>query len=419
MQDMLLSLIFCRSKKLSRSKYLCSQPLLLGTRSRLHDIKLSSNVPSNNNILEAITKINHRFDDLDHSLKQKIQSMDNKINVLTGTVHERSIRIEVSKLFGEDFAKPFTINGLQSLAHHLSKATGVRKKRDPSDIVTLSRKLAQSLLDNSVPENVLKHLAFCVSQKGDWSGIKETRARDVMIQFSSNFQKEFLNSSAPLSWEDVSVQQAVEAFKKSMYLLNNGTESEKSFSYRLALLLNLMKRVSTKSQKDELIKCDGCGLMLAIWESQKDFYVKNMLNNYKKCNVGKLLPTETVEMDVRGSVSVVGTFASIRCGEIKSSKSSINKATEQLLLRCELMGWALENVEFVNRSSITLIKEGHIFFPRSIESDADGEIASIQATSGLSIFLAVCNNIIFSFRGKLFFLKLRCCNFFKFCLLLL
>jgi hypothetical protein len=80
---------------------------------------------------------------------------------------------------------------------------------------------------------------------------------------------------------------------------------------------------------------------------------------------------EEVECDIRGSVMLIDKYATISCGEIKSSIASYSTAVKQMELRAKLIEFILHCV-FGSDCFDIITKKGHLFVLQMISGWLQG-----------------------------------------------
>jgi hypothetical protein len=135
-----------------------------------------------------------------------------------------------------------------------------------------------------------------------------------------------------------------------------------------------------------LPKCDSPGIAQAI--VSKDIHHQRELENEDPQDeiermlgsIWRFLPSFELELDLKGSVAVVGNVALINVAEIKSSYASSRKGKNQIKSRALVLRWALQELRSEMRVSLT----GHIFVNNS---DGSVEEMNYLDSSGMSIFV--------------------------------
>jgi hypothetical protein len=77
--------------------------------------------------------------------------------------HEKLLRSEITKIFGENFLKQYTVNSIQGLIQLLSEANGLVMDREPSGIYFEAREIAKKLAENGVANQLLSDFYEVIS----------------------------------------------------------------------------------------------------------------------------------------------------------------------------------------------------------------------------------------------------------------
>ncbi len=148
-----------------------------------------------------------------------------------------------------------------------------------------------------------------------------------------------------------------------------------SIRERLRSLCDLLSTHHKRDRIQKLVACDGPGLMLAHYASRNEVMVRGK-------SLGKILPPDVCQMDVRGSITVVEKYGIVMVGEIKTSDSGKKKAKSQIVARAALIKWALK----ILCSNVTeLALQGHIFMSKEMSTDRSQ--ATAHVSNGISIFV--------------------------------
>jgi hypothetical protein len=81
----------------------------------------------------------------------------------SGSINEKLLRLEITKMFGENFSKQCTVNSLQGLIQLLSEANGLDMVREPSGIYFAARKVARKLVHDEVAKQLLSDFFEAIS----------------------------------------------------------------------------------------------------------------------------------------------------------------------------------------------------------------------------------------------------------------
>jgi hypothetical protein len=324
----------------------------------------------------------------------------------SGNINEKLLRSEIAKMYGENFSKQYTVNSLQGLVQLLSEANGLDVSREPSEIYFEARKIARMLAETKVANQMLSEFYEIIisnfsdslqsprSQTGSEGTVQEeTILKLFCAGVISNFQ-----GSAAVDDQD---RRVLQAFKKSLILLELPTKEKRQknlvdpLKKKLNELCRLLTTRNLSDQVSTLVKCGGPGMMIAQYIAKKKRLVngekdqkemdqqgaKPGANEEKLGLIWRFLPSFELEMDVKGSVVVVGNAAFIKVAEIKSSHANSRKAKHQIRDSAIVLQWALQELR-PNVSQVTLA--GHIFVNSSDEFSGGMNYVD---SSGMSIFV--------------------------------
>ena len=152
------------------------------------------------------------------------------------------------------------------------------------------------------------------------------------------------------------------------------------------LFLKRIKKAFPSDQTGEeddlegLLSCEGPGVMLVELASRytaAELEVKEDLFDDLH---------ELIEMDLRGTITLVGTHATVACGEAKSSWSGLSEAKKQLKLRTRFLKTVV-NMVFPNNFR-TFVLIGHVFVPIH-STEAERQIPDNGVADGVSIYIHV------------------------------
>ena len=170
------------------------------------------------------------------------------------------------------------------------------------------------------------------------------------------------------------MQKTLQLFKTKQYQ-EARTTAVTSLLKRLQSLCDFLNQEVERERIEMLISCAGPGLMLA-------FYKAGVSSAAPK-SLAQVLPPNTCQMDVQGSISVVGQHAMIKVGEIKSSMSGKRKAKTQIQVRANLVKWA---VQILFNEVTEVAVQGHIFVSKDVPQD-DAVTAAPYVLEDISIFV--------------------------------
>ena len=287
-----------------------------------------------------------------------------------GVMNERLLRPEIAKMFGVDFAKQYTINGLQSLVQLIYSGIEFPKHyAEPSDIVAGANALARFLDDKRVGWDMLSTFFHCLqSVKEEGDDFEKT-----LYKFKVAVNEKY--SQDPNADDDFKM---LDAIKDSFSVLRMDPRHDRNKVTILREKLDRLCKYLTWDDKNKirhLIDSKSAGVMLLQWHA-----------HHKAVNDGTiwmLLPPLEICMDVKGSISVVGASALINVGEIQTKLStSKTKAQSQITLRAKVLKWALETL---HPSLVDITLAGHIFVTKA--EDASQRDSFMD--SDISIFVHV------------------------------
>jgi hypothetical protein len=170
-------------------------------------------------------------------------------------------------------------------------------------------------------------------------------------------------------------------------------ESEEQKQQRISAMTGTFKqkleRIKRATDKNGLVDCSGPGIMFCCaltkapkedWgsESRLKAWIDHTDLNFEHYR-------QEVECDIRGSVSLVGSHATISCGEIKTAftREAYASAVAQLQLRSSLVEFVLRQI-FGDRFITNTIKKGHLFV---LEANEDHQNFSHEEQGDLSVFV--------------------------------
>jgi hypothetical protein len=121
----------------------------------------------------AITDVMNLLVTIQKNLEQNLTNVSNDLKAVSneqktmreeqktmreavGSINERLLRVEIAKMFGEEFARQYTVNGLQSLVQLIFSARASRKqKAEPSEAVFAAANLARILQEGNFAWSML------------------------------------------------------------------------------------------------------------------------------------------------------------------------------------------------------------------------------------------------------------------------
>lgn len=290
-------------------------------------------------------------------LDAKFAPVNAKLSLLSQTVGslvEANMRDEARRMFGESFAKNFVIRSLYDAVHLLTKAkfaglvpSAVRERSDAAIRLARTARTLAIPLAKAARLSYTKRLGTVESAEEAFDEGDYSKALGILI------------SQARLSAGD---------------------------SSNIVLFLKRIKKAFPSDQTGEeddlkgLLSCEGPGVMLVELASRytaAELEVKEDLFDDLH---------ELVEMDLRGTITLVGTHATVACGEAKSSWSGLSEAKKQLKLRTRFLKTVV-NVVFPNKFS-TFVLIGHVFVPTH-STAAERQIPDNGVADGVSIYIHV------------------------------
>ena len=333
-------------------------------RAELNDLKT--------NFTTELNTVKESFGTELNTVKESFGTELNSVKESFGLMNERLLRPEIAKMFGVDFAKQYTINGLQSLVQLIYSGIEFPKHNaDPSDIVAGANALARFLDDKRVGWDMLStfhHRLQTVKEEGDDF---ETTLYKFKVAVNEKYSQD------PNADDNFKM---LDAIKDSIRVLMIDPRHERNKVTILREKLDRLCKYLTWDDKNKirhLIDSKSAGVMLFQWHA-----------HHKAVNDGTiwmLLPPLEICMDVKGSISVVGASALINVGEIQTKLSTVTsktKAQSQIALRAKVLKWALETL---HPSLVDITLAGHIFVTKA--EDASQRDSFMD--SDISIFVHV------------------------------
>ena len=193
-------------------------------------------------------------------------------------------------------------------------------------------------------------------------------------------------------------QRILDAFTRPLALLQFPTKQKNrihplAFKLKLKLLCKLLTLPILDQKVKFLLKCNGPGIMIAQYTESKHIPVmiphQNEPSNVNQSGeiksqlkpIWRFLPPLELELDLKGSVTVIGKSALVEVAEIKSSSAKSRKGKGQLKSRAFVMRWALQQL-CLEISEVTLA--GRVLINNSDVSVAEQNYVD---ASGMSIFV--------------------------------
>jgi hypothetical protein len=256
-------------------------------------------------------------------LKNSVDTNTTKL----GQIQESSLRSVIEKQFGYPFAKSMTYVSLENIVSFVLKSNATEPQTiNIEERKFMTMKVIRELANKKVPEAYARTLllGWCSLSKANRVEAEKIFGEDWSVTVASEW-KHFLilitDSSAG-----------------SLCRFDEG--EQKSFIARCVMLKNYF--CSTTEDRG-LLSCKSCGISLAVFASivgmDKSVLCKSFediqaklgefgIQDGKPWNI-----SNEIEMDCRGTISFVGSYCTITCGEIKSSQTLVAKGKKQLRLR--------------------------------------------------------------------------------------
>ena len=287
-----------------------------------------------------------------------------------GRTNERLLRVEIAKMFGEDFARQYTVNGLQSLVQLVYSASGFQKqKAEPSEIARVAAKLARNLVNDRVGWRML---STYFKKLQTLEGLDKGDPFDMLLYgFKEKVNKEYSNDEN--IDEEIKILNSV---RKSISVLKQYPDNVKN---KVTTLVEKLRRLceyltmNDDGKMKNLVECRSAGIMLLQWDAYPGYADAG--------TIWMVIPPIEIDMDIKGSVDVVGNSAFIQVGEIKTNFStSKTKALWQIELRANVLKWAVMNLD---QQLKDIVLAGHIFVGTSEDIPDEDSYMS----SDISIFV--------------------------------
>ena len=328
--------------------------------SRLLDVKLE---PIQRALNERQEALNERQETLNE--QQKTLNHHHHTGAMLGYLVGARVRDEAKRMFGHSFAKRFSVRSIHDVVYLISKARfkGLVESSNPEKGVEATRKLVERAA--SVRDAVAR--AFFSAAKNELSGINYdslSRAEDAAEE--KDFGKCLGILIGALKQTDGVPQDIV----RFMVRLAKAFPSEQ-------------KKASPKQISDALLSCDGPGVMLLELSSRFNDETSQWTMATGESFFDSVC--ESIEYDLRGTITLVDTHATIACGEIKTSYTGLKIAKKQLLIRTQFLKHAV-NVIFGEFENVVLL--GHIFIlMHSIDEDRTQFPEDQMVENGVSYYM--------------------------------
>jgi hypothetical protein len=273
---------------------------------------------------------------------------------------EALMRKEAGEMFGASFSKRFLIGSLHDAVHLLTKA----KFGGLTPSATDKRLDAASKLADKA-----KTLAIPLAQA-------------FLESFTSNYGE--LVPRAAIE----SAKRAYENryFNKGLAILVGLAKTTDNIPKNVAHFMERLKKAFSTNVGDgvdpvvatELLTCDGPGVMLIELASRYDAATLQVETNVFQG------VKESIALNMRGTIVLVGTHATLTCGEAKSSVENLEKAKEQVRTGTRFLKTVVSTVFLSNFKSFVEI--GHIFVPRH-STEERTQLPDDTIIDGVSIYI--------------------------------
>jgi hypothetical protein len=350
---------------------------------------------------QSIESLNKSLNKKTESLSKKTESLSKNIEILsknieilnkrTGILVEEKARNMATQMFGSDFSKRFLIKSLHEVVKLISKADDSALPKEHSSIQRNDavEKLAAFLepftiiFVQSAVVSVEKAAEDPIFGHADFDAAKETL--EAAKESLSNEEQPNLSAICG------KLLGAVSKLGANVII---GEESQEHKDKRVKSMTGRFKRklerIKRASHKNGLIDCSGPGIMFccALSKAPKEDWgnEQNQLQYWIRSENFDIFDyNEEVECDIRGSVALVGSHATISCGEIKSTfhREAYASAVAQLQLRSNLVEFVLRQI-FGKRFTTNTIKKGHLFV---LEANEDHQNFSHEVEGDLWVFV--------------------------------
>jgi hypothetical protein len=296
-------------------------------------------------------------------LSRDYKRMSGDVTRLTrssGVLVEASMRKEAEKMFGASFSKHFLIKSLHDAVFLLTKAN----------------------FDGLTP---------CATEKRHDAAMKLAgKAKTLAIPLAQAFLESFTSNYGELvpRLEIESAKRAYENrdFNKGLGILVGLAKTTDDIPNSVAPFLERLKKAFATNVGDgvdpvvetELLTCDGPGVMLIELASRYDAATLQVETKVFQCLEG------SIEFDMRGTMQLVGTHATVSCGEAKSSLANLDKAKEQIRTRTHFLKTVVNTV--FHSTFKTFVETGHIIVPRH-STEERTQLPDDRIIDGVSIYI--------------------------------
>jgi hypothetical protein len=322
---------------------------------------------------------------------KKVKTHLDRLDKRTGILVEEKARMMASRMFGSDFSERLLIKSIHEVVKLISKANDKRLPKDHGmeariDAVDLVLRVLEPLLIAFVKSAVISISVASLDEVFDHSEFAGAKSQ---IRTAEELSRENTPDSAKICGL------LIDAVKKMSTETLIGDEDEDKKGKRVKSAGRFKRKLerikATFLGKNGLTSCSGPGIMFCCAVSCAPKMIWGDENSLRKwiedvCDIFEY--SEEVECDVRGSVMLIGKYATISCGEIKSSIATYSTAVKQMELRAKLIEFILHCV-FGSDSFDTVTKKGHLFVLEAEEDDQRMAARSIgtEANNELSVFV--------------------------------
>jgi hypothetical protein len=268
-----------------------------------------------------------------------------------GVMVESTLRKHAGRMFGEQFAKSYTINSMIDFATLLGSQRQGAFDYDEM-VMGWAREnvckvcdVIRNGLDVKALEGFHRHLCASLRSKVLRTQLMQTSWRDAQGYV-----------------DIVQLGRSIGEFSAEP---GNGPNIEKLVRFRDYF----ERKNDNRLDSAWMASCRSPCLMMFIFDNNEQFYHGNPV----------AFPATSLECDLKPLVQVHGLHVTIRCGEIKSSSVAINSAKQQLAIRLRCIKAASEILLDPRPSNFLLL--GDVFFvddKDEVEAHSETEITDIS-----------------------------------------
>jgi hypothetical protein len=337
------------------------------------------------------------FKELMEGVLSPVRADVERLNKRTGILVEEKARSMVTQMFGSDFSKRFLIKSLHEVVKLISKA-------DDSDLP----KEHSSIQRNDAVEKVaafLEPLVISFVRSAVTSVEKASKDPIFAHEVFTPYKKHIETAKSLAATNEPKVDTVCGLLLSAVKGMGGGKdargkdlvvvvgESKEQKQQRISAMTGTFKqkleRIKIATDNNGLVDCSGPGIMFccALTKAPKeDWGIESRLKAWiDGTDLNFEHYRQEVECDIRGSVSLVGSHATISCGEIKTTFTceAYASAVAQLQLRSSLVEFVLRQI-FGERFIMNTIKKGHLFV---LEANEDHQNFSHKEEGNLSVFV--------------------------------